>query len=112
MRSRRYWRSRLRRCHHAPQDRLPGVRRWGKEVGGNSGVRIAILTMTAQQVAGADLAIENPSEADLAFAALQAKFDYTAPAARRLSSCRWAAWSKWSIYCNYRTRYYMLGGYA
>jgi hypothetical protein len=48
--------------------------------------------MTAQQVAGADLAIENPSEADLAFAALQAKFDYTAPAARRLSSGRWVAY--------------------
>jgi hypothetical protein len=42
--------------------------------------------MTAQQVAGADLAVENPLEAGLAFAAFQAKFGHTASAARRLSS--------------------------
>ena len=41
---------------------------------------------SAQQLAGADLALENPFEADLAFAALQAKFSHTAQAARRLSS--------------------------
>ena len=38
----------------------------------------------AQQVAGADLAVENPFEAGLAFAALQVKFGDIAPAARRL----------------------------
>jgi len=42
----------------------------------------------AQQVTGADLAVENPFEAALAFAALQVKFGDTAPAARRLSSGR------------------------
>ena len=40
----------------------------------------------AQQVAGADLAVENPFEAGLAFAALQVKFGHAVPAARRLSS--------------------------
>ncbi|MCK5053392.1 MAG: hypothetical protein KAR65_03900 [Anaerolineales bacterium] len=40
----------------------------------------------AQQVAGADLAVENPFEAGLAFVALQVKFGETAPAARRLNS--------------------------
>ena len=44
--------------------------------------------VAAQPVAGADLAVENPFEADLAFAALQAKFGDTTPAARRLSSSR------------------------
>ena len=44
----------------------------------------------AQQVAGADLAVENPLEAGLLFAALQVKFGDTAPAAWRLSSRRWA----------------------
>ena len=43
---------------------------------------------TSQAPSPDPIAIENPSEADLAFAALQAKFDYTAPAARRLSSGR------------------------
>jgi len=41
---------------------------------------------SAQQVAGADLAVENPFEVDLAFAAFQVKFGDTAAAARRLSS--------------------------
>ena len=45
----------------------------------------------AQQVAGADHDVESPFEAVLAFAALQAKFGLTAPAARRLNSGRWAA---------------------
>ena len=36
------------------------------------------------QVAGADLAVENPFEPVLAFEALQAKFGDTAPAIRRL----------------------------
>ena len=40
----------------------------------------------AQPVAGADLAVESPFEAGLAFAALQVKFGHTALAARRLSS--------------------------
>ena len=42
--------------------------------------------MTAQQIAGTDLAIENPFKAGLAFAVLQAKFGNTVAAARRLSS--------------------------
>ena len=42
--------------------------------------------VAAQQIAGADLAIEDPFEAVLAFAALQVKFGGTAAAARRLSS--------------------------
>ena len=42
--------------------------------------------VAAQQIAGADLAIEDPFEAVLAFAALQVKFGDTVPAARRLSS--------------------------
>jgi hypothetical protein len=50
-------------------------------------------TVAAQQVAGADLAVENPFEAGLAFAALQVKFGHAAPAARRLSSGRWAHFS-------------------
>ena len=41
---------------------------------GEFGVRIAIPMMTAQQIAGTDLAIENPFRAGLAFAVLQAKF--------------------------------------
>ena len=40
----------------------------------------------AQQVAGADLAVEDSFEAGLAFAALQVKFGHAASAARRLSS--------------------------
>jgi hypothetical protein len=40
----------------------------------------------AQQVAGADLAVENPFEARIAFAPLRVKFGHTATAARRLSS--------------------------
>jgi hypothetical protein len=43
-----------------------------------------LLNWAALQVAGADLAVENPSEADLAFAALQVKFGHTASAALRL----------------------------
>jgi hypothetical protein len=42
--------------------------------------------VAAQQVAGADLAVENPFEAVLAFAVLQVKCGDTSPAARRLSS--------------------------
>ena len=44
------------------------------------------LRVAAQQVAGADLAVESPFEAGLAFVALQVKFGRTAPVARRLSS--------------------------
>jgi hypothetical protein len=58
---------------------------------GDFRVRIAIPVMTAQQIAGADLAIENPFRAGLAFAVLEAKSGDTAAAARRLSSVRWAA---------------------
>jgi hypothetical protein len=53
---------------------------------GDLGVHIAIPVMTAQQIAGADLAIENPFRAGLAFAVLEAKSGDTAAAARRLSS--------------------------
>jgi hypothetical protein len=45
-----------------------------------------VVQHRAQQVAGADLAVENPFEVGLAFAALQTKLGDTAPAARRLSS--------------------------
>jgi hypothetical protein len=44
--------------------------------------------VSAQPVAGADLAVENPFEVVLAFAALQAKLGDTASAARRLSFSR------------------------
>ena len=50
------------------------------------------------QVAGADLAVGNPSGAALAFAALQVKFGDTAAAARWLSSSRHAT------ACGLRTR--------
>ena len=56
-------------------------------------VTLRPISAAQQQVGGADLAIENPFEAVLAFATLF-KFDDTAPAARRLSSGRWAAEDK------------------
>ena len=52
------------------------------------GFVLRLQGLAAQQVAGADLAIEYPFEAGLAFAALQVKFGDIAPAARRLSSRR------------------------
>ena len=48
----------------------------------------------AQQVAGADLAVENPCGAVLVFAVLQVKFGDTASAARRLSSGPLGGWPK------------------
>jgi hypothetical protein len=63
-------------------------------VEGDDGIKAIICQRTgrvqavnaAQQVAGADLAVENPLEACIAFAVFQVKFGDTAPAARQLSS--------------------------
>ena len=50
------------------------------------GLRDGRSNQSAQQLAAADLAIENPCEVSFAFGAFQIKFGHTAPAARRLSS--------------------------
>ncbi len=63
---------------------------------GDFRVRIAIPMMTAQQIPGTDLAIENPFRAGLAFAVLQAKFGNIVAAARWLSSAPLAGTSKFT----------------